>query len=70
MALLVATALTGCGGTTSEDAAPPPVTVETTTAPSGRPAAPALTGTSLEGERISLEGFRGRPVLVNVWSSW
>jgi hypothetical protein len=69
MALLVATALTGCSGP-SEDAAPPPLTVETTTVPAGRPPAPALTGTSLDGERVSLEGLRGRPVLVNVWSSW
>lgn len=35
-----------------------------------RPKAPAISGVSLEGKRIALAQFRGRPVLVNVWSSW
>jgi hypothetical protein len=35
-----------------------------------RPKAPAISGVSLEGKRISLAQFRGRPVLINVWSSW
>ena len=34
------------------------------------PPAPALAGVTLEGKRLSLADFRGRPVLVNVWSSW
>jgi Ca2+-binding RTX toxin-like protein len=32
--------------------------------------APAIAGLTLEGRRLSLREFRGRPVLVNVWSSW
>ena len=32
--------------------------------------AAAITGTGLDGEAISLAEFRGRPLLVNVWSSW
>jgi RTX calcium-binding nonapeptide repeat (4 copies) len=32
--------------------------------------APAIEGTTLDGERITLASFRGRPVFVNVWSSW
>ena len=30
----------------------------------------ATTGTGLDGEPISFAEFRGRPLLVNVWSSW
>jgi hypothetical protein len=50
--------LAGCGGGTSapEDAAP----AETV----------ALAGEKLEGGRLSLADFRGRPVFVNVWASW
>jgi RTX calcium-binding nonapeptide repeat (4 copies) len=32
--------------------------------------APPLEGTTLDGRRLTLASFRGRPVLVNVWSSW
>lgn len=34
------------------------------------PPAPATTGITLDGKRLSLADLRGRPVLVNVWSSW
>ena len=51
----------GCGGAT-EESAPPPES-------SNRPA-PQVEGISLDGSRISLEDFRGRPLFVNVWSSW
>jgi hypothetical protein len=67
--VLVASVASGCGGS-QDEAAPPAVTVAETSAPAGRPAAPELEGTSLEGESISLGDLRGRPVLVNVWSSW
>jgi ABC-type glycerol-3-phosphate transport system substrate-binding protein len=62
--------LAGCGGGEEEAAAPPAQTSTTTTATPDRPAAPAIAGTSLEDEPLSLADFRGRPVLVNVWSSW
>lgn len=32
--------------------------------------APAFTLTSLDGETVSLDGLRGRPVAVNFWGSW
>ena len=32
--------------------------------------APAISGTTIEGKRLSLAALRGKPVLVNVWSSW
>lgn len=58
---LAAVALAGCGGGTEEGASPP--------AQATRPA-PEVEGLTLDGERLSLDSFRGRPVLVNVWSSW
>ena len=40
-----------------------------------RPPAPTgpgseITGESLDGEHVSLADFRGKRVLLNVWSSW
>ena len=35
----------------------------------GQPA-PALTFTTLDGERIELAQFRGRPVVINFWATW
>jgi ABC-type glycerol-3-phosphate transport system substrate-binding protein len=55
---LASLALAGCGS--SEDAA----------APASAPGDGTLAGTTLDGEAVSLEDFRGTPVLVNVWSSW
>lgn len=53
-------AIAGCGGD-AETTAPP----ATTAAGAG-----TIAGTTLDGEPISLEDFRGKPVFVNVWSSW
>jgi hypothetical protein len=39
-------------------------------APSARRPAPEIAGRTIDGKRVSLAEFRGRPVLVNVWSSW
>lgn len=68
--------LTACGSS-SDEMASPPETVEpidqpadTTTVVPDRERAPALAGTSLDGARIALADLRGQPVLVNVWSSW
>jgi cytochrome oxidase Cu insertion factor (SCO1/SenC/PrrC family) len=68
VAFLCALVAVGCGSGTGEEAAPPPTA--TSSDPSSRRPAPDIEGVSLEGERISLGDFRGRPVLVNVWSSW
>lgn len=36
-----------------------------------RPKAPAIAGVTIDsGKRISLASLRGKPVLINVWSSW
>ena len=31
---------------------------------------PPIAGTTLDGKRLSLAGLRGKPVVINVWSSW
>ena len=31
---------------------------------------PEIVGTSFDGESISLADFRGKKVIVNLWSSW
>ena len=66
LAALLAALGTACGGSDSDSAAP------LMEPPNGsmREPTPNLEGVSLDGEPIALEGFRGRPVLVNVWSSW
>ena len=61
--LALAAALAGCGGSDT------PTAQETAPATTAT-AAPQLAGTTLEGQPISLDDFRGRPVLVNVWSAW
>lgn len=70
LAVVVATLAMGCGSS-SDEAAPPTATVtESPPANAAREAAPPLEGVSLDGTTIALGDFRGRPVLVNVWSSW
>jgi hypothetical protein len=51
--------LAACG---SDTTAPPPQTPARS--------APEISGTTLDGEKLSLSSFRGKPVVVNVWSSW
>jgi hypothetical protein len=36
----------------------------------GRPQAPPIAGATLTGGTASLAALRGKPVFVNVWSSW
>jgi hypothetical protein len=68
VALLVLAIVAGCGTSDEQTASPQ----ATTTPPSAstREEAPPLSGESLEGEAIALGDFHGRPVMVNVWSSW
>jgi hypothetical protein len=32
--------------------------------------APAIAGITLDGKQLSLAKLRGKPVFINVWSSW
>jgi hypothetical protein len=70
LALLVAAVIVGCGGSSDEAAPPPATTTESTRADTSREPAPPLAGVTLDGDAIALGDFRGRPVLINVWSSW
>jgi hypothetical protein len=36
----------------------------------GAAATPRIAGTTLDGKRLALGDFRGKPVVINVWSSW
>ena len=73
--MLAAASLVGCGGDSDSEAAQ---SVATTTEESSTESAPSpsrkralqIEGQSLDGNPISLGDFHGRPVLVNVWSSW
>jgi hypothetical protein len=63
----------GCGSSDGQ-VAQPQQTSTTEAEPSVpapvRDAAPTLAGESLEGEPVAIADFRGRPLLINVWSSW
>jgi len=62
LALVVLALLaTACGGATEPESA-------ATVATSG--GGTEVAGETLDGERLSLADFRGKPVFVNVWSSW
>lgn len=32
--------------------------------------APSIAGTTLTGTKLALRDLRGKPVVINVWSSW
>ena len=60
-----------CGaGPDDEATVATPTVSEAAPSEPGREPAPAIEGVSLDGDPISLADFRGRPVLINVWSSW
>ena len=71
LALVAGIALVACGSSTDE-AGPTTQTSTTETLASdpSREPAPAIEGETLDGAAIALADFRGKPVLVNVWSSW
>lgn len=71
LALAAGLTLAACGSSTDE-AAPTTrtSTIETQPADPSREQAPAIEGETLDGTANALADFRGRPVLVNVWSSW
>ena len=74
VAVLAAVALAGCSSTdTSTPAGSGFVSGDGTITlldAAARPAAPALTGTTLDGQTYSLADSRGSVVVLNVWASW
>jgi hypothetical protein len=44
--------------------------VAATTVSSTVKASPTIAGPTVDGKRASLAALRGKPVIVNVWSSW
>ena len=69
--ILLSTHVVGCGARTDDEATIATTTIgEAEPSEPGREPAPAIDGVSLDGDAISLDDFRGRPVLINVWSSW
>jgi thiol-disulfide isomerase/thioredoxin len=76
IALIVAS-VAGCGGqaaavgTGQSGADTSQPGIGTTWFPAGyRPAVPAVSGTTLDGRRMLLSGYRGRVVVLNFWASW
>jgi cytochrome oxidase Cu insertion factor (SCO1/SenC/PrrC family) len=67
---LCALVAAGCGGGSPMEEATPPADTTSAADAAKRAPAPPIEGVSLDGERISLADFRGKPVFVNVWSSW
>jgi cytochrome oxidase Cu insertion factor (SCO1/SenC/PrrC family) len=70
LALLAMAAVAGCGSGTDEAAAPAGTVTESTPPETTRATAPPLSGVTLDGDAVTLGDFLGRPVLINVWSSW
>jgi hypothetical protein len=46
------------------------VAVALTAAAAGAAPKPTIAGTTLDGKRLSLADLGGKPVVINVWSSW
>jgi len=76
-ALACALALTGCSGQSDPTEGPPSPQLETldtgddgVIAVGDRQAAPALAGTTLDGEPLDVTDLRGQVVVLNFWASW
>jgi ABC-type glycerol-3-phosphate transport system substrate-binding protein len=65
LALLLASllVLAACGGESGDEGSP-----AATSALSDQGV--SLAGQTLDGESLSLDSYRGKPVFVNVWASW
>ena len=72
LALVTLATAAACGGErgAQETTAAPPAETEAPPRDTSRAPAPPVEGETLDGETIALADFRGKPVLVNVWSSW
>ena len=48
----------------------PPTAVVAGAQAATRPKAPPISGKTVQGPKASLAKFKGKPVFINVWSSW
>ncbi len=63
--LLTTLLVAGCGGGEAD------VQAESTGGPTASSGSSSdLSGTGLDGEALDVADFAGKPVFVNVWSSW
>jgi hypothetical protein len=69
VAALTAIVLTACGGGDGAATVASPETTQPAERPNDEPG-PPIEGAGLDGESLSITDHHGRPVLVNVWSSW
>jgi thiol-disulfide isomerase/thioredoxin len=69
-AALLAACSNTTGGTGNTGYVSSEVTGVTAIAASARVVAPSLSGTTLDGKKLSLTDYRGQVVVVNVWGSW
>jgi len=65
----IGTGLWFAGHHTRPAIAPPPQRAAVAAAQPGDPM-PAITLPDIHGHPVDLAGFRGRPLLINVWASW
>lgn len=61
-------ALAGCGAGEPTSAPPEQAPAQTTTLAAGD--GPDISGAGLDNEALSATAYRGKPLFVNVWSSW
>jgi len=75
LSAVAAVLLVGCGGSQPEASQPETTQSEpgaTSTSAPSEPAGnvPEIAGTALDGKALDVTEYRGRPLFVNVWSSW
>jgi hypothetical protein len=68
--LTVGLAVIACGSSTDEAMQTTDASSDSIAASAERKPAPRLDGETLDGDPIGVADYRGRPVLINVWSSW
>ena len=69
--LLIVVVVTGWPGGGSSDTTTVDGNASAVLYPAGhRASAPAFTGTTLTGSRMSFSSYRGQVVVVNFWGSW
>ena len=68
-AAVAAVLLAGCGASEPRESRQE-TSAPATTAAASAGSGPVIAGTGPDGKRVDVADLRGRPVFVNVWSSW